>query len=100
MALPIACGLTPDAIRAGRAGLLPGLAQKAANREATADGYMLTFAPSTEALHAIATVIEAERHCCRWLRFDLTVNPDNGTMILALSGPDGAREFLTALFDL
>jgi hypothetical protein len=64
------------------------------------DGYRLTFRASSETLRAIADVVDAERQCCRWLRFHLTVEPDGGAMVLTLSGPDGARDFLDALFDL
>jgi len=96
---PIACTLTPDAINAGRAGLLPGLADHAASREATADGYRLTFAASSDTLQHIARVVDAERRCCRWLRFHLEVPPAGEPMVLTLAGPDGAREFLAALLE-
>jgi hypothetical protein len=42
----------------------------------------------------IADVIEAERLCCRFLQFDLTVSPDAGPIILTISGPAGTAEFL------
>jgi hypothetical protein len=85
-------------VRAGRAGLLPGLLERADEREPTSDGYRLTFAASSETLQAITNVMDAERQCCRWLRFELTVTPDGGPMVLTLSGPAGAQEFLDALF--
>ncbi len=99
MAEPIVCSLTPDAIQAGRAGLLPGLAERATTREPIADGYRLSFAASSDALQHIARVVDAERQCCRWLRFDLVVPPAGGFVTLTLTGPAGAREFLAALFD-
>jgi hypothetical protein len=55
----------------------------------------LTFPP--DALAAIASTIEAERRCCRFLRFDVTVAPDGGPVWLMLTGPPGTREFLAAL---
>jgi hypothetical protein len=96
---PIVCELTPEAIKAGREGLLPGLAERALVREQTDDGYRLTFAPTSETLQLIARVIDAERKCCRWLSFSLTVAPEGGPVVLTLSGPAGAREFLAALFE-
>ena len=93
------CALTPQALKARRAGLLPGLAARADSREDTPDGYRLTFAASSEVLQAITSVIDAERQCCLWLRFDLTVEPDGGPVVLTLSGPAGAREFLAALLE-
>jgi hypothetical protein len=99
MTLPITCELTPEAIRARREGLLPGLAARAIGREETDDGYRLSFSTDGEILQLIAKVIDAERQCCRWLSFSLTVAPENGPIALTLSGPEGAREFLAALLD-
>jgi hypothetical protein len=96
---PIVCSLTPEGIKAGRAQLLPGLSERAVAREATEDGYRLTFAASSDILRAITEVIDAERQCCRWLSFTLTVSPSEGPITLTLSGSVGAREFLDALFD-
>lgn len=97
---PVMCELTREAISAGRAGLLPGLAQLATTREMTSNGYRLTFPPSDEALQAITRTIDAERQCCRWLRFAMLVPEGGGPVVLMLSGPDGAQELLSALFDL
>ena len=96
---PIMCSLTPEALKAARAGLLPGLRERAREVVATADGYRLTFTASSETLHAITRTIAAERQCCRWLRFELVVMPDAGPIHLTLSGPAGAREFLADLFE-
>jgi hypothetical protein len=97
MTEPIVCSLNPEGIGAGRARLLPGLADRALTREATEDGYRLTFAASSDILRAITDVIDAERQCCRWLSFELTVPPSEGLIMLTLTGPPGAREFLVAL---
>jgi len=99
MTRPIMCELTPEAMKARRAGLLPGLAARAERRDDTPDGYRLTFAASSETLLAIPDTVDAERQCCRWLCFELTVAPDGGPIVLTLSGPEGAREFLAALFN-
>jgi hypothetical protein len=96
---PIVCSLTPEGIRAGRARLLPGLADRALACEATEGGYRLTFGASSDILRAITDVIDAERQCCRWLSFALTVPASGGPVTLMLTGPPGAREFLDALFE-
>jgi hypothetical protein len=94
---PIACSLTPDAIRARQAELLPGLFRIAVSTETVPNGVRLLFNASTEAIQAIASTIDAERQCCRFLRFELTVEPDAGPIRLTLTGPDGTAEFLRAL---
>ena len=97
--LPIMCTLTPDAIAARRTGLLPGLVERVTQAEPLENGYRLTFAASSGTLLAIMRVIDAERQCCRWLQFDLQVPPGEAPILLTLTGPPGAREFLDALLD-
>jgi acetamidase/formamidase len=46
----------------------------------------------------ITRTIDAERRCCRFLRFQLTVEPADGPVLLDLTGPPGTREFVAALF--
>ena len=98
-ASPIVCTLTPDEILARKASLLPGLAARASHREPTADGYRLRFDAAPDILPAITDAVNAERQCCRFLRFELVVAPDAGAITLTMSGPDGSREFLMALID-
>jgi len=95
--LPVVCTLTPQTMATRRAQLLPSLFRRAQAVEATADGYRLRFDASAETLGAVVAAIEAERHCCRFLRFELLVEPDEGPLELRLSGPSGAREFIAAL---
>ena len=64
----------------------------------TADGYRLTFPPG-EWVREIAAVIDAERQCCRWLMFRVDVPSGGGPLVLTLSGPEGALDFLSALFE-
>jgi hypothetical protein len=75
---------------------LLGLAE---HREPLSDGRRLRFQAAPTTLSAIAQPVEAERHCCRFLRFSITIEPDNGAVLLQLSGPPGTGEFLAGLFD-
>ena len=43
--------------------------------------------------------VSAERHCCEFLRFQITVEPPGRPVVLDLTGPPGTREFLTALLE-
>jgi hypothetical protein len=98
--LPVACTLTPDALEARRAGLLSDLLRRADGREDTPDGLRLRFVPTDDTLTTIARAVEAERHCCRFLRFEITIEPDGGPVFLELTGPPGTREFVTALLEV
>jgi small multidrug resistance family-3 protein len=70
---------------------------RAKSREDLPEGLRLRFAPTAETVATIARAVEAERHCCRFLRFGITVEPDGGPVFLELTGPVGTREFLGAL---
>ena len=95
--LPIACELTPAEIAARREGLLPGLLALAQERVTIGNGLRWRFAPSAEFLTAAAKTIDAERQCCRFMKFLLTVEPDSGDMWLEITGPPGTAEFLNTL---
>src|SRR5437762_1723707 len=97
--LPIACTLTDDALRARKSGLLGQIAAMATSKVKLTTGYRLEFPATSEALTYITAMIDAERQCCRFLRFTLTVEANLGTIALELSGPEGTREFLEALFE-
>ena len=98
--LPIVCTLTPDALRARREGLLTELLRQATGHEFLPEGLWGSICPSAERLASIARAVEAERHCCRFLRFMITVEPDEGPLTLELTGPQGTREFVVALLEM
>jgi hypothetical protein len=98
-AVPVFCTLQPGEINARAAQLLPGLAALATSQHRIEEGYRFEFRASGEVLGAIATAIDAERRCCRFLRFQLTVEPENGPIRLDITGPVGTAAFLSSLLE-
>ena len=96
---PIACSLGADALRSRRTGLLAELLGLVEAREELPEGLRLRFAPTTETLSMIAAAVEAERQCCRFLRFAVVVEPYGGSIVLEFTGPPGTRDFLSALLE-
>src|SRR5437588_11948544 len=96
---PIVCTLGPAALKARKAGLLARVAGLSKQTVKIGAGYRFEFTSDRETLSLIAQMIEAERECCRFLRFDLTVEPDSGPISLELTGPPGTEEFLDALLE-
>ena len=76
------------------------LSRRAERSEELSDGLRLQFAPSGETIILIAQAVEAERRCCRFLRFGITVEPDGGPMFLDLTGPPGTKDFVNALLEM
>jgi hypothetical protein len=99
MNLPIACSLTADELAAMRNGLLPGLLAGASGKEAIPGGFRWRFGPREDLVKEAGAVIDAEHGCCRFLRFVLVVEPGDGPVWLEVTGPEGTKEFLSALLD-
>ena len=97
--IPVMCTLTPDALQTRREGLLAQLLRDAESHDEVPDGHRLQFVPGRDTLTTIARVIDAERRCCRFLRFTVTVEPGDGPIVLELTGPAGTREFVASLLE-
>ena len=91
---PIACTLTQAELATRRNNLLPGLLSRADLTETIPGGFRWSFSETNGLLNDIASVIEAERRCCRFVRFRLTLEPDGGPLWMEVTGPEGTQEFL------
>lgn len=97
--LPIVCTLSQEGLRARKQGLLKQVARRAISVTKIPAGYQFEFDAGSDTLSLIAAMIDAERQCCRFLRFELSVGPDLGPLTLTLTGPEGTQQFLEALLD-
>ena len=95
--LPIACNLDGASLAARRSGLLDEVLRRAASRETLPDGLRFTFPASSATLDLLTRAIDAERQCCRFLTFQLTIAADLGEFVLDLTGPPGTLDFLADL---
>lgn len=91
--------MSPAALAARRQNLLKALFQRASEHRELPNGWRFRFTAEEGILAAIASTVDAERQCCRFLQFTVTVQPDQGPITLDLTGPRGTREFLDALID-
>lgn len=91
------CTLSPAELDARRDGLIPGLFKRAAHVTKLENGYQMRFAARDGLLDELARVIEQERGCCSFLRFQITVEPENGPVSFDVTGPPGTREMLDRL---
>ena len=96
-AAPLVCTLTPDELAEARAGLLPGLLERAKSVSDLQDGVKLSFDSEPGLLADLARMMEQERACCRFLRFQLAAEPAGGAITLDVTGPPGTREVLRSL---
>ncbi len=92
--LPLACSLTSPELRQRRARVLELLGRHRREERALPRGYRVRFDATAEVVGELTALIDAERRWCPFLRFQITVEPENGPVWLELTGPEGTREFL------
>jgi len=98
--LPVACALSPPALRERREGALRALRAQAEEIREIRGGYSLRFPAGDALLDDLVKVIQMERKCCAFLRFSLVVTPGEGPIWLELTGPEGTQELLTDILEI
>jgi hypothetical protein len=98
--LPVACSLSTPELREREATVLAKVGAQVREVQDLDSGYALRFAPEDGVLPDLSTLIELERQCCPFLRFELKVLPAKGPIWLELTGPEGTREFLRTILAL
>lgn len=93
----VLCTLTPAEQAAQRNDLLPGLLSYASDRVELSNGYRLRFEHAPSLLVRIASTIERQRQCCRFLRFTIAIERNLGRITLDVSGEADTKAFLTTL---
>lgn len=99
MSLPVACGLTEPELRERRGGVLRKFRDAVVEVRETEEGYAYRLPSDGAWLFEIAALVDLERRCCPFLTFQITVEPDGGPIWLALSGPQGTKDFLGTVFN-
>jgi hypothetical protein len=92
--LPIACTLDARALAGRQSELRDSVLAEAESVERRPNGYRWRFRGGRDLLARLGVVIDAERHCCRFLRFAIDVQPDLGSVTAEITGPEGTADFL------
>lgn len=93
----LACTLAPDELRAKREGLIPGLLKRADEVTELQNGCRMRFATRPGLLDELTQAVEQERTCCSFLRFQITIEANDGPVFFDVTGPPGTRELLRSL---
>jgi hypothetical protein len=91
---PVACSLDAPALARRQSELRTGVLAEAIAAEPLPDGMRWRFRGADGLIGRLAAVIEAERRCCRFLRFTVDARPDLGEIVVDVTGPAGTRDVL------
>ena len=92
--MPKACYLTSAELRERQATLLAQFRSAVIETEELRDGYAFRVPGDGKCIGLIAELIVAERECCPFLTFEFVAQPSMGPVIVRVTGPAGAKEFL------
>ncbi len=90
----VACKLTSPELQKRKKEVLASLKAKVVEKEEVANGYQYKFDGSNELLDELVQFIKTERACCNFFTFQLTIEDNASPVVLTISGPDGAKEFI------
>lgn len=96
--IPILCTLNDAEFRARERDVLQKIKASVLSTNETDNGYTFRFPSDDASFAALNEFIVLERRCCPFLDFKITVPRGLGDIDLELSGPDGAKEFISANF--
>lgn len=91
----LSCNLTSLELRKRKATVISTLKNLVLEKEEIPSGFRYKFNGSDEVLDLLNDFIKTERHCCDFFTFNLTVSQNGSPAWLELSGPEGAKAFIT-----
>jgi hypothetical protein len=68
-------------------------------RQELPDGYAFRLSEEHTTLLQVASYITNDRRCCPFFHFTLSIEPKGGAVWLTLTGPEGVKETIEALFE-
>lgn len=93
----IACSLTTAEFRDREAKLLAQFRSAVVEAEELEEGYSFRLPNDSKWVMLAAELIIAERECCPFLTFELVAPSNEGSIIVHVIGPPGAKEFVKTL---
>jgi hypothetical protein len=95
--VPVACCLSKEELRNREATLLAQFKAALIESEELNDGYMFRVLGDKKSIAVVADLIVAERECCPFLKFEVSLEPGMGPVSVRMTGPAGTKEFLKSI---
>lgn len=91
----LSCQLTSPELKQRKATVIATLKKLVKERQEINNGFRYKLNGSDEVLDLLNDFIKTERLCCNFFNFSLSVSDNESPVWLELSGPEGAKEFIT-----
>ncbi|PYS37591.1 MAG: hypothetical protein DMG14_20660 [Acidobacteria bacterium] len=97
--LPIACTLSEPELRQRRKTIIDVFRKMRVTVTELPDGYAYNFAATSEALTQVAQLVDMERQCCPFLKFNIVIEAGKAPMRLEVTGPEEAKKVIAQFFN-
>lgn len=96
----VVCKLTSPQMRQRKATVIASLKKQVLEKKELDNGYSYRFSGSDKVVTELSTFIKTERLCCEFFDFSLAVKGDKSSAWLTITGPEGAKSFITSELEL
>ncbi|MDQ4138995.1 MAG: hypothetical protein M3142_00590, partial [Bacteroidota bacterium] len=97
--LSVTCKLTTPELQQRKRTVIADLNQNLLEKKELANGFVYRFEATDNMIDLISSFVKTERLCCDFFNFTITVSNDN-SLWLNISGPEGAKDFITTELEL
>ncbi|MEJ7678337.1 MAG: hypothetical protein WKG06_10850 [Segetibacter sp.] len=94
--IAVACKLTNPELQKRKAEVIDILKSKVVTRKELSNGFEYTFDGSDMMIDNVVRFIKSERICCNFFTFRLAIENNENNITLSITGPDGAKNFITS----
>lgn len=92
----IACKLTSPEMQKRKATVIASLKKQILEKKDLKNGYTYKFKGTDSIVDELAEFVKTERLCCDFFDFELKVAGDASSAWLTITGPKGAKDFITS----
>ena len=96
----ISCKLSSSELQKYKSRVIARLKNSIIKREELANGYQYFLEGSDTMIDDIISFIKTERACCNFFTFNLSIEDHKTSVVLSITGPKGAKEFIKVEMDL
>lgn len=96
----LSCKLTSKEMKQRKATVLASLKKQMLEKKELPEGYSYKFNGSDAMIDELTEFIKSERQCCDFFTFNLSIAGNGKEAWLQITGPDGAKDFITSELEL
>lgn len=96
----VVCKLTNPELQKRKSEVIAILKSHVITRKELSNGFEYAFNCTDRMIDEVVSFIKTERLCCNFLTFKLSIEDEESNIILSITGPDVAKDFISSTMEL